>query len=165
MPIVGVTWEDAMLYAEWAGLQLPSEAQWEAAARGAGGSVFPWGNSIEPTLFAWARNPPGRKGPSPIGSYPAGAGPFGALDQLGNVWEWCIEAYRPEAYRERAPHAVNPVQFDPPDGPKVIRGGSWFEDDTTTIRSSLRSSVAATARRADTGFRCALWSPSKGRSS
>jgi formylglycine-generating enzyme required for sulfatase activity len=98
-PVVGVSWEEAQAYCRWSRLRLPSEAQWEAAARGTDGRRYPWGNAA-PTLEH--ANFGGREGGTTgVGSYPQGAGAFGALDQAGNVWEWCEDVWDAAAYRRR----------------------------------------------------------------
>jgi len=87
-PIVNVTWDDAKAYADWAGVALPTEAQWEKAAGGTDGRVYPWGKTFDASkavCSVWSR----RSSTAPVGSIPAGASPYGCLDMAGNVWEWC----------------------------------------------------------------------------
>ncbi len=152
-PVVGVSWEEAQAYCRWAGLRLPSEAQWEAAARGTDGRRFPWGNA-EPTHEH--ANFESRKGrTTPVGSYPKGAGPFGALDQAGNVWEWCEDVWDAMAYRERDGQR-NPVATT---GFTVhvrcLRGGSW-RDDAGVLAVASRHRFKALNRYRVVGFRCVL---------
>lgn len=126
-PVVGVSWLDAMAYCAWAGLTLPSEAQWEAAARGEDGRTYPWGEA-EPTREL-ANYSGGEGRPTPVGAYPKGAGPYGTLDQAGNVWEWCLDEFSGTAYKGRdGKH--DPVLYDQKTQGKsaadrVVRGGSW----------------------------------------
>ncbi|MEM6456699.1 MAG: SUMF1/EgtB/PvdO family nonheme iron enzyme, partial [Acidobacteriota bacterium] len=124
-PVVGVTWHDAQAYCAWAGLVLPSEAQWEAAARGTDQRAYPWGNAEPTEKLANFGGKVGRT--TPVGSYPAGAGPFGALDQAGNVREWCLDLWDDAAYASRA-GSTNPVRQGEnvsKSAYRVLRGGSW----------------------------------------
>ncbi|MDO8585716.1 MAG: SUMF1/EgtB/PvdO family nonheme iron enzyme [Armatimonadota bacterium] len=122
-PVDGVTWQDAADYAKWADASLPTEAQWEKAARGTDGRIFPWGNKWNPSRCA---NSVKREldGPMPVGSYPKGASPYGCCDMAGNAVEWCADWYDDdETYYATAPSS-NPT--GPAEGrSRVLRGGSW----------------------------------------
>ncbi|MEM6457723.1 MAG: SUMF1/EgtB/PvdO family nonheme iron enzyme, partial [Acidobacteriota bacterium] len=122
-PVVGVSWHDAQAYCAWAGLILPSEAQWEASARGTDQRTYPWGDG-EPTkkLANYGKNV-GRT--TPVGSYPDGAGPFGMLDQAGNVWEWCVDVWSDDAYKGREGQE-DPVNTVGDKTVRALRGGSWI---------------------------------------
>jgi formylglycine-generating enzyme required for sulfatase activity len=175
-PIVNVSWHDAKAYADWAGLQLPTEAQWEYAARGSAGYNFPWGGTAsfgnlydgwDPTKCANHNNSSNvGKSTWPVGSFPSGASWCGAQDLAGNVWEWCADWY--------GPYSSTPVTN--PQGPssgtdRVMRGGSWESYDGDFAHYYL-GSVSRGARRSylnpdnlyylllfNTGFRCASLSP------
>jgi formylglycine-generating enzyme required for sulfatase activity len=152
-PVVGGTWHEAQAYCRWAGLQLPSEAQWEAAARAGDGRRYPWGN--EPPVSAHANfdQNEGKK-TTAVGSYPDGAGPFATLDQAGNVWEWCVDIWNPEAYHERDGQ-VDPVGTTGIAPYRVLRGGSWA-NSSGYLAAAFRIRYDATTRDRFIGFRCLL---------
>ena len=163
-PVVGILWYQARDYCQWAGLQLPSEAQWELAAAGTDGRVFPWGD--EPADASLC-NFNFSAGPTPVGEYPEGASPFGALDMAGNVWEWTRDEYQHTFYATSPVHnPVNLKNAGMEDGPdRTLRGGSWFSTQYN-VRVFVRSSVLIMEERAESrddglqiyayiGFRCA----------
>lgn len=138
-PVVGLVWYQARDYCQWAGLQLPSEAQWELAAAGTDGRVFPWGDApADESLCNFNFS----AGPMPVGSYPDGASPFGALDMAGNVWEWTLDEYQHTYYANSPVH--NPVNLKNAgleDGPdRTLRGGGWASTQYN-VRVFVRSSV------------------------
>ncbi|MDO8682762.1 MAG: formylglycine-generating enzyme family protein [Armatimonadota bacterium] len=134
-PVAGVSYYEAEAFCNWAGLQLPTEAQWEKAARwdGKNALTFPWGNKWDPAkcnnwydeLYVGYQS-------APVGSYPSGESPYGCQDMAGNLWEWCKDWYDPDYYL----HTPNGGWVDP-QGPqtgkfRVMRGGSWYYFDYNT---------------------------------
>ena len=138
-PVVGVTWFDAQAFAEWIDGSLPTEAQWERAARGTARRTYPWGN--EPPKARHHANFARRYNqPMPIGHFPKGATPDGIEDLAGNVWEWCLDEYNPTFYQQnRGDIKRNPINLRFRDvlRPRVIRGGAW-DVGRAFLRSGLR---------------------------
>jgi formylglycine-generating enzyme required for sulfatase activity len=149
-PVVGVSWEEAQAYCRWAGLRLPSEAQWEAAARGSDQRRYSWGNEEPTPELANFGNPEGAT--TPVGSYPKGRGPFGTLDQAGNVWEWCEDVWDAAAYREREGQR-DPLSTTGETAARCLRGGSWYFD-ARNLPAACRNWIRASYRLRYIGFRC-----------
>jgi formylglycine-generating enzyme required for sulfatase activity len=149
-PVVAVRWKQANTYCEWAGRQLPTEAQWEKAARGIDGTTYPWGNAeVNSTLVNFGG---GNGDTTAVGTYPDGASPYGALDMSGNVSEWTADWFSLDYYR--ASPDSNPP--GPTNGiAKVLRGGSWH-DLVSNLRTTRRLWDDPQSVRLRFGFRCAM---------
>jgi carboxyl-terminal processing protease len=153
-PVAGIPWQDAADYCSWVGGRLPTEAEWEYAARGPEGHVFPWGDQFECTAGnLWddvTGCDDGYPRPAPVGSFPAGISWCGALDMAGNAWEWVADLYG--AYP--AENQINPT--GPAAGSeRILRGGSWGYVPAY-VRTMYRYPVPATADYFAVGFRCTV---------
>jgi formylglycine-generating enzyme required for sulfatase activity len=167
-PVVCVSWYEAEAYTRWLSeesgmaIRLPTEAEWEKAARGTDGRIFPWGNEFDVSRLNYCdancdrewkdeANDDGYAFTAPVGRYPSGASPYGAMDMAGNAWEWVNDWYG-EEYYSQSPSAAPP---GPETGEaRVLRGGSWYDGDLD-VRSALRyNSSPGNWYDLDGGFRC-----------
>jgi formylglycine-generating enzyme required for sulfatase activity len=134
LPVVGVSWFEAEAYCKWLSqassrtYRLPTEAEWEKAARGVKNSLWSWGNTWNGGLCNNADKEAVEKNnrTSPVGMYPDGASEYGAMDVLGNVWEWCADWYGEETYQKRVAENVKDPLGPASGAARVVRGGSWY---------------------------------------
>jgi serine/threonine-protein kinase len=173
-PAVQVSWFDAQAYCKWNGRRLPTEAEWDKAARGVEGVVYPWAQAFDGNAgwvnfcdancaASWrdSNSDDGATRTSTVGRYPFGASPFGIFDMSGNVWEWVADWYDFRGYYQ-VPDAnpTGPEQSVPVENLKTVRGGSWF-DRAVDVRASVRNKFTPDTRNNIVGFRCASSTPPK----
>ncbi len=156
-PATYVIWYDAVAFCNWFSqesghiISLPTEAEWEKAARGTDGRTYPWGQGIDSTRANYWGKEKGKE-TTPVDAHPAGISPYGALDMAGNIWEWINDWYDADYYAKSP--AENPT--GPQDtGSKVVRGGSWHYVENY-IRTAYRDEYLPGNRSYNMGFRCRI---------
>jgi len=149
-PVVGIMWEDAVAYAKWVGKRLPTEAEWEKAARGTDRRLWPWGSEIfdAERCNVWEIK---LLKTVPVGTYEKGKSPYGCYDMAGNAWEWCADWYDQNYYYYSPKNNPKGPEYGQQ---KVIRGGSWHYFGHFA-RCAARYRVPSFAQLTQIGFRCA----------
>lgn len=156
LPITNITWADAAAYAKWVGGRLPTEAEWEKAARGADGFSYPWGDEHDSRCYIGVDDDAPM--PDVVGASPNGASPYGCEDMAANVAEWCLDWYGAEYYKD-SPATNPPGPSESSDKARVARGQSWKSASSRTTRCTDRWRLNPNSRYSYVGFRVVWGGP------